>query len=116
MSEYPGPHSLLQRGHPGMHRVLTAWDFSPQKKMKLRGTKDLSIAAVGKYGTLQEFSFFDKVRTGPGFLPRVAVCSWLVRPVLPGLFPSRQGSLSSHLQGVLLGRGRRSGERAASCS
>ncbi|KAB1259118.1 Paired amphipathic helix protein Sin3b [Camelus dromedarius] len=32
------------------------------KKMKLRGTKDLSIAAVGKYGTLQEFSFFDKVR------------------------------------------------------
>lgn len=29
--------------------------------MKLRGTKDLSIAAVGKYGTLQEFSFFDKV-------------------------------------------------------
>lgn len=30
--------------------------------MKLRGNKDLSIAAVGKYGTLQEFSFFDKVR------------------------------------------------------
>ncbi|XP_066491942.1 paired amphipathic helix protein Sin3b isoform X2 [Tiliqua scincoides] len=33
-----------------------------KKKMKLRGTKDLSIATVGKYGTLQEFSFFDKVR------------------------------------------------------
>ncbi|KFO24693.1 Paired amphipathic helix protein Sin3b [Fukomys damarensis] len=32
------------------------------KKVKLRGTKDLSLAAVGKYGTLQEFSFFDKVR------------------------------------------------------
>lgn len=32
--------------------------------MKLRGTKDLSIAAVGKYGTLQEFSFFDKVTVG----------------------------------------------------
>uniref|UniRef100_A0A8C6X7E5 SIN3 transcription regulator family member B n=1 Tax=Naja naja TaxID=35670 RepID=A0A8C6X7E5_NAJNA len=32
------------------------------KKMKLRGTKDLSVATVGKYGTLQEFSFFDKVR------------------------------------------------------
>lgn len=29
--------------------------------MKLRGTRDLSVAAVGKYGTLQEFSFFDKV-------------------------------------------------------
>lgn len=39
-------------------------NFSPQKKMKLRGTKDLSIAAVGKYGTLQEFSFFDKVTGG----------------------------------------------------
>ncbi|XP_010642668.1 LOW QUALITY PROTEIN: paired amphipathic helix protein Sin3b [Fukomys damarensis] len=36
--------------------------LSPQKKVKLRGTKDLSLAAVGKYGTLQEFSFFDKVR------------------------------------------------------
>ncbi|OPJ86731.1 paired amphipathic helix protein Sin3b isoform A [Patagioenas fasciata monilis] len=33
-----------------------------KKKMKLRGTKDLSVATVGKYGTLQEFSFFDKVR------------------------------------------------------
>uniref|UniRef100_A0A670K7P9 Paired amphipathic helix protein Sin3b n=1 Tax=Podarcis muralis TaxID=64176 RepID=A0A670K7P9_PODMU len=33
-----------------------------KKKMKLRGTKDLSVAAVGKYGSLQEFSFFDKVR------------------------------------------------------
>lgn len=39
-------------------------NFFPQKKMKLRGTKDLSIAAVGKYGTLQEFSFFDKVTGG----------------------------------------------------
>ncbi|XP_061457107.1 paired amphipathic helix protein Sin3b [Rhineura floridana] len=33
-----------------------------KKKMKLRGTKDLSVATVGKYGSLQEFSFFDKVR------------------------------------------------------
>lgn len=33
--------------------------------MKLRGTKDLSVATVGKYGTLQEFSFFDKVRAWP---------------------------------------------------
>lgn len=33
--------------------------------MKLRGTKDLSVATVGKYGTLQEFSFFDKVGAGP---------------------------------------------------
>lgn len=36
-----------------------------QKKVKLRGTKDLSLAAVGKYGTLQEFSFFDKVKLSP---------------------------------------------------
>lgn len=34
--------------------------------MKLRGNKDLSIASVGKYGTLQEFSFFDKVRARLG--------------------------------------------------
>ncbi|XP_029470051.1 paired amphipathic helix protein Sin3b isoform X2 [Rhinatrema bivittatum] len=33
-----------------------------KKKMKLRGMKDQSVAGVGKYGTLQEFSFFDKVR------------------------------------------------------
>lgn len=33
--------------------------------MKLRGTKDLSVATVGKYGTLQEFSFFDKVSIWP---------------------------------------------------
>uniref|UniRef100_A0A8D0BF34 Paired amphipathic helix protein Sin3b n=1 Tax=Salvator merianae TaxID=96440 RepID=A0A8D0BF34_SALMN len=33
-----------------------------KKKMKVRGTKDLSVATVGKYGSLQEFSFFDKVR------------------------------------------------------
>ncbi|XP_042105649.1 paired amphipathic helix protein Sin3b isoform X1 [Ovis aries] len=44
------------------HRASVARTLSPQKKMKLRGTKDLSIATVGKYGTLQEFSFFDKVR------------------------------------------------------
>ena len=44
-----------------MHRASVARTLSPQKKMKLRGTKDLSIATVGKYGTLQEFSFFDKV-------------------------------------------------------
>ena len=40
--------------------------------MKLRGTKDLSIAAVGKYGTLQEFSFFVKV-TGGAHMCRVRV-------------------------------------------
>ncbi|KAJ7308319.1 hypothetical protein JRQ81_008853 [Phrynocephalus forsythii] len=33
-----------------------------KKKMKLQGTRDLSVATVGRYGTLQEFSFFDKVR------------------------------------------------------
>nr|XP_023418397.1 paired amphipathic helix protein Sin3b isoform X2 [Cavia porcellus] len=47
-----------KRSRPSLLRPVTA----PAKKVKLRGTKDLSLAAVGKYGTLQEFSFFDKVR------------------------------------------------------
>lgn len=42
--------------------------------MKLRGTKDLSVATVGKYGTLQEFSFFDKVSICP-FLPSLDLSS-----------------------------------------
>uniref|UniRef100_A0A8C0WZI2 Paired amphipathic helix protein Sin3b n=1 Tax=Castor canadensis TaxID=51338 RepID=A0A8C0WZI2_CASCN len=48
-----------KRSRPSLLRPVSA---PAKKKMKLRGTKDLSIAAVGKYGTLQEFSFFDKVR------------------------------------------------------
>ncbi|XP_013362763.1 PREDICTED: paired amphipathic helix protein Sin3b [Chinchilla lanigera] len=47
-----------KRSRPSLLRPVSA----PAKKVKLRGTKDLSLAAVGKYGTLQEFSFFDKVR------------------------------------------------------
>ncbi|XP_055975739.1 paired amphipathic helix protein Sin3b isoform X2 [Sorex fumeus] len=47
-----------KRSRPSLLRPVSA----PAKKMKLRGTRDLSVAAVGKYGTLQEFSFFDKVR------------------------------------------------------
>lgn len=72
--------------------------------MKLRGTKDLSLAAVGKYGTLQEFSFFDKVRAGPGFLPRGPYPA--AGAVLPGQVPVRQVSLSPGLQGGAPGRGR----------
>lgn len=53
-----------QRGCLWDTQSTDSTNFSPQKKMKLRGTKDLSIAAVGKYGTLQEFSFFDKVTLG----------------------------------------------------
>ncbi|XP_036878101.1 paired amphipathic helix protein Sin3b isoform X3 [Manis javanica] len=48
-----------KRTRPSLLRPVSA---PAKKKMKLRGTKDLSIAAVGKYGALQEFSFFDKVR------------------------------------------------------
>ncbi|KAM5238667.1 paired amphipathic helix protein Sin3b [Ctenodactylus gundi] len=48
-----------KRSRPSLLRPAST---PAKKKMKLRGTKDLSIAAVGKYGTLQEFSFFDKVR------------------------------------------------------
>ncbi|XP_036158475.1 paired amphipathic helix protein Sin3b isoform X3 [Myotis myotis] len=47
-----------KRSRPSLLRPVSA---PAKKKMKLRGTKDLSIAAVGKHGTLQEFSFFDKV-------------------------------------------------------
>ncbi|XP_007669066.1 paired amphipathic helix protein Sin3b isoform X3 [Ornithorhynchus anatinus] len=48
-----------KRSRPLLLRPVTG---PAKKKMKLRGTKDLSVATVGKYGTLQEFSFFDKVR------------------------------------------------------
>ncbi|XP_004647438.1 paired amphipathic helix protein Sin3b [Octodon degus] len=48
-----------KRSRPSLLRPVSA---PAKKKVKLRGTKDLSLAAVGKYGTLQEFSFFDKVR------------------------------------------------------
>ncbi|EHB15876.1 Paired amphipathic helix protein Sin3b, partial [Heterocephalus glaber] len=48
-----------KRARPSLLRPVSA---PAKKKVKLRGTKDLSLAAVGKYGTLQEFSFFDKVR------------------------------------------------------
>ncbi|EHH29775.1 Transcriptional corepressor Sin3b [Macaca mulatta] len=53
------PEHSRKRSRPSLLRPVSA---PAKKKMKLRGTKDLSIAAVGKYGTLQEFSFFDKVR------------------------------------------------------
>lgn len=53
-----------------------AWTLSPQKKMKLRGTKDLSVATVGKYGTLQEFSFFDKVSGGTNDLRALPGPGW----------------------------------------
>nr|XP_003413328.1 LOW QUALITY PROTEIN: paired amphipathic helix protein Sin3b [Loxodonta africana] len=53
------PEHSKKRTRPSLLRPVSG---PAKKKMKLRGTKDLSIAAVGKYGTLQEFSFFDKVR------------------------------------------------------
>ncbi|XP_006877178.1 PREDICTED: paired amphipathic helix protein Sin3b [Chrysochloris asiatica] len=53
------PEHSKKRARPSLLRPVSG---PAKKKMKLRGTKDLSIAAVGKYGTLQEFSFFDKVR------------------------------------------------------
>ncbi|XP_048353003.1 paired amphipathic helix protein Sin3b isoform X2 [Sphaerodactylus townsendi] len=56
--EKPLEHSK-KRARPLLLRPVPG---PAKKKMKLRGTKDLSVATVGKYGTLQEFSFFDKVR------------------------------------------------------
>ncbi|XP_040846631.1 paired amphipathic helix protein Sin3b isoform X1 [Ochotona curzoniae] len=54
-----GLEASRKRSRPSLLRPVPA---PAKKKMKLRGNKDLSIASVGKYGTLQEFSFFDKVR------------------------------------------------------
>ncbi|XP_075467335.1 paired amphipathic helix protein Sin3b isoform X3 [Ascaphus truei] len=42
--------------------LLRSMSCPSKKKMKLRGSKGQSVAGVAKYGTLQEFSFFDKVR------------------------------------------------------
>lgn len=77
--------------------------------MKLRGTKDLSIAAVGKYGTLQEFSFFDKVSQ-----------AWsLQAQLLPDGSGSRatgvQGRGDHRLQSAGATRGRVSGFCNAQC-
>ncbi|XP_068090261.1 paired amphipathic helix protein Sin3b [Hyperolius riggenbachi] len=42
--------------------LLRPMSCPSKKKMKMRKSKDHSVASVGKYGTLQEFSFFNKVR------------------------------------------------------
>uniref|UniRef100_A0A8C5QFE1 Paired amphipathic helix protein Sin3b n=1 Tax=Leptobrachium leishanense TaxID=445787 RepID=A0A8C5QFE1_9ANUR len=42
--------------------LLRPMSCSSKKKMKIRKSKDQSVANVGKYGTLHEFSFFNKVR------------------------------------------------------
>ncbi|XP_018423714.1 PREDICTED: paired amphipathic helix protein Sin3b [Nanorana parkeri] len=42
--------------------LLRPMSCPSKKKMKIRKSKDQSVASVGKYGTLQEFSFFNKVR------------------------------------------------------
>lgn len=42
--------------------LLRPMSCPSKKKMKMRKSKDQSVASVGKYGTLQEFSFFNKVR------------------------------------------------------
>ncbi|CAH2293301.1 paired amphipathic helix Sin3b [Pelobates cultripes] len=42
--------------------LLRPMSCPSKKKMKIRKSKDQSVANVGKYGTLQEFSFFNKVR------------------------------------------------------
>ncbi|XP_053558867.1 paired amphipathic helix protein Sin3b [Bombina bombina] len=42
--------------------LLRPMSCPSKKKIKMRKSKDHSVASVGKYGTLQEFSFFNKVR------------------------------------------------------
>lgn len=65
----PGQSSGLKRSpsfssQPVHHQSSTSGHHHhpPTKKHKLSSFKDVSLAEVGKYGTLNDFAFFDKVR------------------------------------------------------
>ncbi len=51
----PPPTSATKRGQGGAA-------YPPPKKAKIGVLRDVSLAEAGKYGTLNEFAFFDKVR------------------------------------------------------
>lgn len=64
----PGQSSGLKRSpsfssQPVHHQSSTSGHHHhpPTKKHKLSSFKDVSLAEVGKYGTLNDFAFFDKV-------------------------------------------------------
>lgn len=61
MSHKPGGHVASQAKrsppYPSAHR-----DAPPVKKHKMSSCRDVSLAEAGKYGTLNDYAFFDKVR------------------------------------------------------
>ena len=46
----------------GNKRPPTGLSHAPPKKAKFGVLRDVSLAEAGKYGTLNEYAFFDKVR------------------------------------------------------
>ncbi|XP_072020842.1 paired amphipathic helix protein Sin3a-like [Amphiura filiformis] len=58
----PGSSSLT-KSRPSQHkRPVTTYPQIAAKKPKMGPTKDVSLVDAGKYGSLSEFAFFDKVR------------------------------------------------------
>lgn len=56
----PGMKSQMNKS--SQHRRPSSGQQPPQKKQKTGTLKDISLAEAGRYGTLNEFAFFDKVR------------------------------------------------------
>lgn len=56
----PGLKSQMNKS--SQHRRPSSGQPPPQKKQKTGTLKDISLAEAGRYGTLNEFAFFDKVR------------------------------------------------------
>ena len=65
LKTYPqGQSSTGRYPHPvlGSKRPPTGLSHAPPKKPKFGVLRDVSLAEAGKYGTLNEYAFFDKVR------------------------------------------------------
>ncbi|XP_062620426.1 paired amphipathic helix protein Sin3a-like isoform X2 [Saccostrea cucullata] len=59
----PSLGNKSQMGKSGnQHRRPSGGPQPPQKKQRTGTLKDISLAEAGRYGTLNEFAFFDKVR------------------------------------------------------
>ncbi|XP_069103169.1 paired amphipathic helix protein Sin3a-like isoform X1 [Argopecten irradians] len=58
----PGMGNKNQNKSNSSHRRPSSGQQPPAKKAKTGTLKDISLAEAGRYGTLNEFAFFDKVR------------------------------------------------------
>ncbi|XP_067652996.1 paired amphipathic helix protein Sin3a-like isoform X1 [Haliotis asinina] len=58
----PGFNNKNQSGKTSQIKRPQSGSVPPAKKPKTSHLKDVSLAEAGKYGTLNEFAFFDKVR------------------------------------------------------